>query len=67
MGVAALRPYQRVYSSKEDSFQSEPAEVQKALQTVGRALEDIQSRMAVTWILDRGFDDIAIGEPFGNK
>ncbi|MGB9724400.1 MAG: hypothetical protein ACP5OO_08900 [Chloroflexia bacterium] len=52
--------YQRVYSSKEPGFLSESVEVQKALQTVSSALDGLESRMTVTWILDRGFDDIAV-------
>jgi hypothetical protein len=52
--------YNRVFSSKEQAFESEPAEVQKALQTVGQAMVVVKSRHAVTWILDRGFDDQAV-------
>jgi hypothetical protein len=52
--------YHRVYSSQEEGFVSEPAEVQKALQTVSQALQPLKERIAVTWILDRGFDDIAV-------
>jgi len=52
--------YQRLFSSQEQEFESEPAEVQKALQTVGYSLAGVKSRHAVTWILDRGFDDQAV-------
>lgn len=52
--------YNRVFSSQEAEFESEPAEVQKALQTVGQALAELKKRCEVTWILDRGFDDQAV-------
>ncbi|MEM3433808.1 MAG: hypothetical protein QXP27_06495 [Candidatus Methanomethyliaceae archaeon] len=52
--------YQRVCSSQEEGFQSESAEVQRALQTVHQAVAGLASRMAITWILDRGFDDVAV-------
>jgi hypothetical protein len=52
--------YHRVFSSQEQEFESEPAEVQQALQTVGQALAEIKSRHGVTWIVDRGFDDQAV-------
>lgn len=63
LGVTPTRRgilYQRVFSSKEAGFVSEPAEVQKALQTVGQALAGLKQRLTVSWILDRGFDDIAV-------
>jgi|YNPNPStandDraft_1061719.scaffolds.fasta_scaffold81279_1 hypothetical protein len=34
--------YQRVYSSQEEGFVSEPAKVQKALQTVSQALQPLR-------------------------
>jgi len=34
--------------------------VQQALETVSQALSPLKERKAVTWILDRGFDDIAV-------
>jgi hypothetical protein len=52
--------YNRVFSSKEPEFTSEPAEVQKVLQTVGQAMAEIKHRYGVTWLLDRGFDDQAV-------
>jgi hypothetical protein len=52
--------YNRVFSSKELAFESESAEVQQALQTVGQALARVQERQRVIWILDRGFDDQAV-------
>jgi hypothetical protein len=52
--------YNRVFSSKEQAFTSEPAEVQKVLQTVGQALAELKKRHGVTWLLDRGFDDQAV-------
>ena len=51
--------YHRLFSSQEADFISESAEVQRALQTVQQALE-VQPRWgSVTWVLDRGFDDVA--------
>jgi hypothetical protein len=52
--------YQRLFSSLEDDFLSESAEVQLALQTVSQALEPLKARMAVTWLMDRGMDDVAV-------
>jgi hypothetical protein len=39
---------------------SEPAEVQHALQTVSQALGPLKAQKTVTWLLDSGFDDIAV-------
>jgi hypothetical protein len=52
--------YHRMFSSKEKDFLSESLETQKALQTVSRALETLKQRMSVSWVLDSGFDDIAV-------
>jgi hypothetical protein len=52
--------YQRLFSSEEQDFISEPYEVQQALKTVSRALEGLKAQMTVSWILDSGFDDIAV-------
>jgi hypothetical protein len=52
--------YHRLFSSKEDDFLSESLEVQKMLQTVSAALADPKRRMTVSWILDSGFDDVAV-------
>ncbi|MBT8407420.1 MAG: hypothetical protein KJP05_08180, partial [Deltaproteobacteria bacterium] len=41
-------------------FLSESLEMQRALQTVSRALEALKQRRAVTWIMDSGFDDVAV-------
>jgi len=63
LGVSPQRRgilYHRLFSSKEQDFSSESAEVQKALETVGRAVQPLLGRRTVTWILDRGFDDIAV-------
>jgi hypothetical protein len=37
----------------------EPAEVQEALETVSQALMPLKEKV-VTWITDRGFDDVAV-------
>jgi len=38
----------------------EPAEVQQALETVSQAVAQLRSGKRITWILDSGFDDIAV-------
>ncbi len=52
--------YQRLYSSKAPGFVSEPHEVQQALQTVSQAIAPLKEQMVATWIVDSGFDDVAI-------
>jgi hypothetical protein len=66
MNVLGITPsrrgilYHRLFSSKEEEFLSESIEVQKALQKVSQALQELKQRMAVTWIMDSGFDDVAV-------
>ena len=52
--------YHRLFSSKEKDFLSESLEAQKMLQTVSTALAVLKQRMIVSWILDSGFDDVAV-------
>jgi hypothetical protein len=52
--------YHRLFSSQEEDFLSESLEVQKGLQTVSTALTALKQRMTVSWILDSGFDDVAV-------
>jgi hypothetical protein len=52
--------YHRLFSSEEKGFLSESLEAQKMLQTVSAALAALKRRMTVSWILDSGFDDVAI-------
>ena len=52
--------YHRLFSSNEAGFVSEPYEVQQALATVSRALAELKPALPITWILDSGFDDIAV-------
>src|SRR5262249_10213909 len=52
--------YHRLFSSKAPDFVSEPAEVQQALQTSSKAIAPLKPTTAVTWILDSGFDDVAV-------
>jgi hypothetical protein len=52
--------YHRLFSSTEADFISEPAEVQQALQTVSQAVADLKTRVTVSWLLDSGFDDVAV-------
>lgn len=52
--------YQHIYSSRDPAFRSEPLEVQEALTTVGQATQAALPDCQITWIMDRGFDDIAV-------
>jgi hypothetical protein len=52
--------YHRLFSTQEGGFLSESLEVQQALQTVSRALAPLKERMAASWIVDRGLDDVAV-------
>ena len=52
--------YHRLFSSKENDFLSESLEAEKMLQTVSSALTALKRRMTVSWILDSGFDDVAV-------
>lgn len=52
--------YHRLFSSEEAGFVSEPAEVQQALETVSQAVAPLRSSKHISWILDSGFDDIAV-------
>src|SRR5919199_283039 len=52
--------YHRLFSSRAPGFVSEPHEVQQALTTVSQAIAPLKERMTATWILDSGFDDIAV-------
>jgi hypothetical protein len=63
LGLTAQRRgilYHRLFSSKADDFVSEPVEVQQALQTTSKAIAPLKADTAVTWILDSGFDDLAV-------
>jgi hypothetical protein len=50
--------YHRLFSSQAPDFVSESVEVQTALASVSRALGPLG--VPVTWLLDSGFDDIAV-------
>jgi hypothetical protein len=52
--------YHRLFSSVEEDFVSEPMEVQRGLKRVSQAVHPLKERMAVSWIVDRGFDDVAV-------
>ena len=52
--------YHRLFSSEEEDFLSESLEAQKMLQTVSTALAAPRQRMTVSWIMDSGFDDVAV-------
>jgi hypothetical protein len=52
--------YQKVLSSEEPGFISEPEEVQTMLSTVSSALAERKPGKEVTWLLDSGFDDVAV-------
>ena len=66
MNVLGVRPgrrgvlYHRLFSSTATDFVSEPAKVQQALQTVSQAVTGLKSRLTVSWVPDRGFDDVAV-------
>ena len=50
----------RLFSSQAPDFVSEPKEVQQALQTVSQAMSRLKEGKTVTWLLDSGFDDVAV-------
>ncbi len=52
--------YHRLFSSQAPDFVSEPKEVQEALSTVSQALTQLKEHKTVTWLLDSGFDDVAV-------
>ena len=52
--------YHRLFSSAAADFISESAEVQQALCTVSQAVAELKARLAVSWVLDSGFDDVAV-------
>jgi hypothetical protein len=54
------KKYQHLLSSEEPGFLSEPAEAQTMLTTVSQALAPLKASKQMTWILDRGFDDVAV-------
>ena len=56
------KPYAEVmpYLMQVPDLRSEPAEVQEALLTVSQALTSLKEHQTITWLLDSGFDDIAI-------
>src|SRR5580765_3538399 len=52
--------YHHLFSSKAPGFLSESHEVQKALTTVSDAITPLKAHMPVSWLLDSGFDDVAV-------
>jgi hypothetical protein len=52
--------YHRLFSSEAEDFVSEPMEVQRGLKRVSQAVQPLKERMAVSWIVDCGFDDVAV-------
>lgn len=52
--------YQHLFSSRAPDFVSEPKETQGALTTVSAALAPLKPKVAATWIMDSGFDDVAV-------
>ena len=52
--------YQHVYSTREPDFRSASLEVQTALQTVAPALNSALPGVEITWLMDSGYDDIAV-------
>jgi len=52
--------YHHLFSSHAPEFVSEPAETQEALLTVSHALTSLKEHKTLTWLLDSGFDDVAV-------
>ena len=52
--------YHRLFSSVAEDFVSEPLEVQRGLKEVSQAIVPLKESRAVSWIVDRGFDDVAV-------
>jgi hypothetical protein len=52
--------YHRLFSSTEPGFVSESHEVQQALTTVSEAITALKAQMEVSWVMDSGFDDVAV-------
>ena len=52
--------YHQLLRSQAPEMSREPAAVQKALQTVSKALAALKEQKSVTGLLDSGFDDIAV-------
>jgi hypothetical protein len=66
LNVLAVSPgqrgllYHRLYSQHEPGFLSESVEIQQTLTTTSQALAPLKPTTAITWLLDREFDDIAV-------
>jgi hypothetical protein len=66
LNVLAVTPqhrallYHRLFSSKEDNHISECHETQTALEQVSEALGSVGEAHPITWIMDSGFDDVAV-------
>jgi hypothetical protein len=52
--------YQHLFSSRAPDFVSEPRETEGALTTVSAALAPLKPNVTATWIMDSGFDDVAV-------
>jgi Transposase DDE domain len=52
--------YHHLFTSSAADFVSEPHEVQVALTTVSQAIAPLQTERAISWIVDSGFDDVAV-------
>jgi hypothetical protein len=52
--------YHHLFSSRAEDFVSEPREMQRGLKQVSQAVASLKKRMSVSWILDNGFDDVAV-------
>ena len=51
--------YHRLFSSREEGFESESREYRQAVRSVGSCLSLLEQVPEVTWLLDRAFDDRA--------
>lgn len=52
--------YHHLFSSQTPDFVSESHEVQQALTTVSAAIAPLKVQRPTTWVLDSGFDDVAV-------
>jgi hypothetical protein len=52
--------YHHLFSSHAPDFRSEAAETQEALSMVSQALSSLNEHKTITWLLDSGFDDVAV-------
>lgn len=57
--------FHHLFSSNEKDFKSASLEIQAAWQQVSKLLDRLRPARRVTWIMDTGFDDIAVWRTIG--